>query len=329
MLQNHLVEIYNDLDDTKKISPQRVSSACQNIRLNVVRRLTLHPTDKKNFDPLMNAFNSKMNKHHNLEQILRKEFDFTIKDQMQLKPVSQKATTQAVNFKSKHKNIKEKFIIHGSHADNSCTEYSDFDCSLFVSIESFHPRRQIEFLRQTAAINRNIHMIDDTSHHGVFIFYEHDFLYYPEPFMPISAWSNGVSNFDEINIYTREAHDLSFQNLMNAISSTFNFIHHIENTEHHLKKIISTYFISLVIYTQFVSGQYHSKQDIFKNTKMFCFKERHFETFHALSNMRKLWKRDRSYYFLNMTDHIKEHLIDIMNSLEKEQIMYKLEGNFK
>ena len=261
---------YKLLHNPTAMGESRKLSHLQKLRMDLVRT---HVNQPRNYDLLnqrISNFNTFLKADLGLEDIYSITFSDESADSfkdMTLSPYSGSCSSIASSFiQELSDQVDFEVVIHGSHGDSTVTKYSDFDVSIFID-----PLRLLDsdfkFSRSLTAINRRIKKIDFDSHHGAFVFVKNDINFYPESFMPLSALSSGVSNFDNLKVSVRKDHDLGFISMVDAYTALKKFISVGCCNPHHLKLILSTYFIFLVIHDQFVTGEYGDKKSVLKKLK--------------------------------------------------------------
>jgi hypothetical protein len=324
------------LNNSDHISLYRRYSLCQKIRQQILRAALRNGVESDNVFSLISAFNERLGHDLDLPSILSFDFQIRADTHRELKPFSKKFSDAAGDFLEKFKDVPFNFVIHGSHADATVNSFSDFDCSVFISEESVSPERFDHTCLVLRAFDRSIASLDFASHHNSFVFFDRDINCYPQSFMPVEALKTGLSNFSQIVFHIRQDPDLCFESLLSAIRSTQLFLYRTAKSklvaqEGLLKAVISTYFISLVLFVQFTNSNYQSKQDILKNREGFCFNEGHVEVFDITSRIRNFWKKGEANYLPspNLLEAISRHLDDLLESLDMDFVYNRLAGSFK
>jgi hypothetical protein len=294
-----LVGIYESLNNTNVISDQRKYSLFQDIRLKLLRTLILEGEKSTVSEGHVKQISMLMGTQLTISEIFSLKFDFQIFESVYLQTGSAQPSNAAKDFLTKFEDVHVKFVIHGSHADSTFTQYSDFDCSVIVSKDILDENKLNRIRHSIFSINRFITFKDPASHHSSFIFFSDDFNSYPQSFMPVSALNNGITNTNTMKVSIRTDYDLAFQKVLNAMHATLNFINNSKDDESHIKAIISTYFISLVMFVQFCSGEYQNKQTILSNKSSFCKKQIHYDTFDMCSKIREHWQSGKKSYIIS------------------------------
>lgn len=261
---------YNLLQSPAAMSESRRLSHLQKLRLELVRAHVKQPRNHNLLNQMVSIYNTFLKSDLSIEDIYSITFSDESLESFQditLRPYSESCSSIALSFIEELSDIDDfEIVIHGSHSDSTNTIYSDFDASIFID-----PLRLLDsdfkFSRILTALNRRIKKIDFDSHHGAFVFLKNDTNFYPESFMPLSALSSGVSNFNNLRFSVRKDQDLGFISMVDAYMALKKFILAGCSNTHHLKLILSTYFIFLVIYDQFVTGVYEDKKSVLNKLK--------------------------------------------------------------
>ena len=207
-----------------------------------------------------------------------------------------KVGTKIIEFFNKLNNENLELYLHGSHADETVTNYSDIDVSIFIKNISADDLLKIR--ADIFAINNFIKKLDLDSHHSIFLNLADDKNYYPESFMPISVLNKSISNpAYQLNIFnTRFSYDITMDNFYNISNNTLKLINNLNDfNSKNLKLIISQYFMVIILYEQICNDNFDDKRSIFlkiqDNEKLL----NKYKAFLLCSEIRKSWPKQENF----------------------------------
>ena len=327
-IPNQFASIYRRLDDNSCMSELRKHSVAQIKRIHALRRLIRGQIDENALPALHKSFLRLVGRPQEAKNFWSESLEFKTQSHRKTLTLGASGSRTANTFLNQIESLPLKVVIHGSHADDTTTSYSDFDCSCFIERDQLSTEKLQRTLEATRALERIIRLQDPNSHHGAFYFLQDELNCYPEPLMPLSAWEGGVGNFSHLVATCRQAPDLSFQTLIDAVNATLEFLMLQDRSETYCKTVISTYFIAIVKWVQFTTDQFESKQSIFSDPTMFCNNHNQTRLFKNLSLARKTWiSGKQNYYIGNQTKvEIANHLLDLLNLVTEQKIIDKIDG---
>ena len=263
------------------------------------------------------------NKFKNYEEIFEysyeKKFNNSYSQTLILSPKKiegTKISKEILNFFTNLNNESLELYIHGSHADDTVTNYSDIDVTIFIKKNFLVQLNKIKL--DLNALNNFIRQFDLDSHHTTFINFEDDKNYYPESFMPLNVLNKSIANVRNNNKFkTRFCSDLTLDNFFRIKINTQNLIKNISqiNSEN-LKLLISQYFMTIILCYQFINNKFKDKKFIFSN----IFNENSFisdkKTFEICSKIRKNWPKQNKNNNFGISSELLSKMSLEMNYLE-------------
>lgn len=327
--------------DIKTMSNYRKVSLSQKIRRDLLKNYIFFPDQLENLKKLVSEFNLlTYEKYKSPEEIFLHSFskdfqdDFLNAKNLNYKKVNHTPTARViVDFFNKLQSKHLIFFLHGSHADGETVNYSDVDVTLILKSTCFDDL--IETRSDVFAVNNFLKQFDLDTHHSTFLTLEDDFNYYPESFMPVSVFEKSIRNEkNNINkIYSRSSYDLSLDSFFNLSIQVLKLIKGLPNFNSvNLKRIISQYFMIIILYEQVSNNNFNDKKTIFSNILKNKEKLEKLSAFLLCSKIRKNWPNQTqlntfgvSKFFLNkITSDILFLTTEIEKSLNYKKVIKTL-----
>ena len=277
----------------------RKFSFAQKIRKDLLRLIILFPNQKERINNCVKEFNLLTNNNFkNYEEVFgysfKSNFNNLYSQSLTLSPKKMIGTNISKKILNFFKNLNNEFLelyLHGSHADNTFTNYSDIDVTIFIKKNFLTQlnRMRLDLL----ALNNFIRQFDLDSHHATFLNFEDDKNYYPESFMPLDVYNQSITNVkNKIQFKTRFCDDLTLDNFFRIKTNTQTLIKNISQiNSKNLKLLISQYFITIILHYQFINNKFKDKKFIFSSIiYKNCFISDK-KTFEICSEIREKWPK--------------------------------------
>lgn len=227
-----------------------------------------------------------------------------------------------IQFFNNLNNENLELYLHGSHADETVTNYSDIDVSIFI--KNISADNLLKIRADIIATNNFIKKLDLDSHHSIFLNLADDKNYYPESFMPISVLNKSIFNpAYQLNISkTRFCYDITLDNFYNISNNTLKLINDLNDfNSKNLKLIISQYFMVIILYEQICNDNFDDKRSIFlkiqENEKLL----NKYKAFLLCSKIRESWPKQENYNTFGISkiflSNIKNDVLYFQKEIEK------------
>lgn len=191
-------------------------------------------------------------------------------------------------------------LIHGSHADETSTPFSDIDDIVILNESFFQSYEIFEYsIKVLHELNHIYQLHDITQHHGHWVFTYNELLQYDESMMPECVFDESLSVFDDAEVSLCPVADSRFQHrllgLCNGIERYFKMLFANKINLYYLKHLVSAIALVFPLYFQ-SRGVHLSKREALAPSRI----KGHFETeiieiLEWATVMRKFWSNVPTY----------------------------------
>ncbi len=192
------------------------------------------------------------------------------------------------------------YIIHGSYADKTATEFSDVDDIVFIKEEVYKNYTKFKAtLNLLSKLNLKYQWIDFTQHHGHWIFTYFDKYFYDNYIMPTVVYRDAIAIGNEIELKLKidNSKQVDYKAIINKqikrMREHFDKVKHGSINLFELKEFVSG--ISLIVPLCFqINGKLLSKKEAIENTNE-MFSSSSLAAIEWSSKIRRDWKQINNY----------------------------------
>lgn len=179
---------------------------------------------------------------------------------------------EAFRFNARY-NFFYDIILYGSYATCDFTAWSDIDIVIIVNSNVFAKKKNLLLLQEWLLEKQKyLYFCDPLQHHGFFIITSDEMQYYPEIYLPLCVFENGISFFNKTSLtfYTRNCSTEAHKELNICLSgireTTLKLLRGESCSPYTLKAYLSSLFFACCLYVQLHKTPLY-KRDAIKGIK--------------------------------------------------------------
>lgn len=320
--------------NVEKMSDYRRNSLAQKLRKDLLRNLIYRSNFTKENNLIFNQIEMIVGKKfNNIENLINYNFDINFNKEILLHTKKNmknvngtKDARKIINLFENLNNNDLSLFIHGSHADNETTNYSDIDVSIFIKVDQQLNLKKTR--NDILLLNNMTTFIDLESHHSIFVNLDSDFDCYPESFMPLEVLIRSVvPRGQNLNIRkTRFASDITIDSFFRISETIRKLIQQKNHNIPNIKNIISSYFMLLILNDEILNDKYRDKKSIFNDFISNNKNTDHYQTYKICSKIRQKWPLQKNNLNFGFSKVFINKIISHIDALHKQVLE---SSNFK